>query len=105
MHQNYLMGNPWSAVAVPRTAGSKVNAGRSINLTQWDFIEVQLNMWPAPTSLATTTVYATTEKHRQNNLDSTRTGRKNPGLQATQRLPCESTSSALAIPACVAWAK
>jgi len=40
--QNYLMGNPWSAVAVPRTSGPKVNAGRSFSLAQWDFIEGQL---------------------------------------------------------------
>ena len=42
--QNYLMGNPWSAVGVPRTAGPKVNAGRSFSLAQWDFIEGQLKM-------------------------------------------------------------
>jgi len=42
--QNYLMGNPWSAVGVPRSAGPKVNAGRSFGLAQWDFIERQLKM-------------------------------------------------------------
>ena len=42
--QNYLMGNPWSAVKVPRTSGPKVNAGRSFSLAQWDFIEEQLKM-------------------------------------------------------------
>ena len=45
--QNYLMGNPWSAVGVPRTSGPKVNAGRSFSLAQWQFIEVQLEMLPA----------------------------------------------------------
>ena len=45
--QNYLMGNPWSAVSVPRTAGPKVNAGRSFSLAQWGFIEGQLKMLPA----------------------------------------------------------
>jgi site-specific recombinase XerD len=44
--QNYLMGNPWSAVGVPRTAGPKVNAGRSFSLAQWAFIEGQLKMLP-----------------------------------------------------------
>jgi len=44
--QNYLMGNPWSAVGVPRTAGPKVNAGRSFSLAQWAFIEGQLEMLP-----------------------------------------------------------
>jgi site-specific recombinase XerD len=42
--QNYLMGNPWSAVKVPRTSGPKVNAGRSFSLAQWGFIEAQLKM-------------------------------------------------------------
>ena len=42
--QNYLMGNPWSAVGVPRTAGPKVNAGRSFSIAQWAFIEGQLKM-------------------------------------------------------------
>jgi site-specific recombinase XerD len=45
--QNYLMGNPWSAVGVPRTAGPKVNAGRSFSLAQWGFIEGQLKMLEA----------------------------------------------------------
>jgi site-specific recombinase XerD len=40
--QNYLMGNPWSAVGVPRGAGPKVNAGRSFSLAQWAFIEKRL---------------------------------------------------------------
>ena len=48
--QNYLMGNPWSAVGVPRSAGPKVNAGRSFSLAQWHFIEGQLNMLPATSS-------------------------------------------------------
>ena len=45
--QSYLMGNPWSAVGVPRTSGPKVNAGRSFSLAQWGFIEGQLEMLPA----------------------------------------------------------
>lgn len=50
--QNYLMGNPWSAIGVPRTSGPKVNAGRSFSLAQWRFIEAQLKMLTAtsPTS-------------------------------------------------------
>jgi site-specific recombinase XerD len=40
--QNYLMGNPWSAVGVPRTSGPTVNAGRSFSLAQWQFIDAQL---------------------------------------------------------------
>lgn len=45
--QNYLMGNPWSAVGVPRAAGPKLNAGRSFSVAQWQFIEAQLQMLPA----------------------------------------------------------
>ena len=44
--QNYLAGNPWSAVGVPRTSGPKVNAGRSFSLAQWQFIDGQLKMLP-----------------------------------------------------------
>ena len=44
--QNYLMGNPWSAVGVPRSAGPKVNAGRSLTLAQWQFVRRQLEMLP-----------------------------------------------------------
>ena len=44
--QNYLVGNPWSAVGAPRTSGLKVNAGRSFSLAQWAFIETQLKMLP-----------------------------------------------------------
>jgi site-specific recombinase XerD len=40
--QNYLMGNPWSSVAVPRSSAPKVNAGRSFTVSQWGFIEGQL---------------------------------------------------------------
>ena len=42
--QNYLMGNPWSAVSVPRSSAPKVNAGRSFSLAQWQFIEGQLRL-------------------------------------------------------------
>lgn len=44
--QNYLMGNPWSAVGVPRSPGPKVNAGRSLTLAQWQFVQGQLEMLP-----------------------------------------------------------
>lgn len=44
--QNYLMGNPWSAVSVPRSAGPKVNAGRSFSLAQWHLIEGELQRLP-----------------------------------------------------------
>jgi hypothetical protein len=47
VEQNYLMGNLWSAVGVPRTSGPKVNAGRSFGLAQWQFSEGQVKMLPA----------------------------------------------------------
>ena len=42
--QNYLMGNPWSAVGAPPASEPKVNAGRSFSLAQWGFIEAQLKL-------------------------------------------------------------
>jgi site-specific recombinase XerD len=47
--QNYLMGNPWSAVAVPRSAAPRIQAGRSFSPAQWRFIDAQLDAL-APTS-------------------------------------------------------
>ena len=45
--QNYLMGNPWSAVGRAADFGPKVNTGRSFSLAHWQFIEGQLKMLPA----------------------------------------------------------
>ena len=42
--QNYLMGNPWASVAVPRNGGPKVNAGRSLTRAQWEFVQQQLGL-------------------------------------------------------------
>ena len=39
--QNYLMGNPWSSVTVPR-GPAKVNAGRSFTVKHWTLIEGEL---------------------------------------------------------------
>ena len=44
--QNYLMGNPWSAVGAPKSAGPKVNAGRSLTVAQWHFVQRQLESLP-----------------------------------------------------------
>jgi site-specific recombinase XerD len=48
--QNYLMGNPWTAVGVPKTSGPNVNAARSFSRAQWQFIEAQLETLPATSS-------------------------------------------------------
>ena len=40
--QNYLMGNPWSQIRVPNRAVPRVNAGRSLSLAQWDFVQERL---------------------------------------------------------------
>jgi site-specific recombinase XerD len=42
--QNYLMGNPWSAIGVPRNGGPKLNAGRSLSLAQWQLVREQLQV-------------------------------------------------------------
>ena len=39
--QNYLMGNPWSAIGVPRSAAPKVDAERSLTLARWKFVKQQ----------------------------------------------------------------
>lgn len=45
--QNYLMGNPWSAVGSPRGGAPKVNAGRSLTRAQWAFVAQQLELMGA----------------------------------------------------------
>lgn len=40
--QNYLMGNPWSAVGVPRAGAPSLNAGRSLTVAQWHFVRERL---------------------------------------------------------------
>jgi site-specific recombinase XerD len=39
---NYLMGNPWAGVGVPKSAAPRVNAGRSFTRAQWRFVLQQL---------------------------------------------------------------
>ena len=41
------MGNPWSAVGVPRSAGPKVNAGRSFSIAQRPSVRQQLALLSA----------------------------------------------------------
>ncbi|HRO60411.1 MAG TPA: tyrosine-type recombinase/integrase, partial [Burkholderiaceae bacterium] len=50
--QNYLMGNPWSAVGVPTSPGPKVNAGRSFTVAQWGFIEAEIRKLPESSASA-----------------------------------------------------
>jgi site-specific recombinase XerD len=44
--QNYLMGNPWGSIAVPKRLGPEMNTGRSFTVAQWDFLGRQLEMLP-----------------------------------------------------------
>ncbi|WP_157267903.1 phage integrase family protein [Azohydromonas aeria] len=46
VQQNYLVGNPWTGVAVPRGTAPRVNAGRSLTLAQWEFVREQLALQP-----------------------------------------------------------
>ena len=39
--QNYVMGNPWSGVTVPRSAQPRLNTGRSLSFAQWAFVQEQ----------------------------------------------------------------
>jgi site-specific recombinase XerD len=40
--QNYLMGNPWASIAVPRSGQPRIDAGRSLTHAQWAFVQEQL---------------------------------------------------------------
>jgi len=62
--QNYLMGNPWTAIGTPRHAGPKLNTGRSFNFDQWAFVQRQASGLPdtsanARLRLALNLLYAT----------------------------------------------
>lgn len=49
--QAYLIGNPWSAIAVPKRLGPDIHVGRAFTAGQWQFIERQVDMLPnTPTS-------------------------------------------------------
>lgn len=41
VEQNYIMGNPWSAVAVPRAPQRELGQGRSLTHDQWAFVQSQ----------------------------------------------------------------
>ncbi|MBY4898627.1 tyrosine-type recombinase/integrase [Cupriavidus sp. AU9028] len=62
--QNYLMGNPWHGVHVPRLAAPRMDTGRSFTAQQWEFLCGRLAALP-PTSandrlrLALPLLYAT----------------------------------------------
>jgi site-specific recombinase XerD len=42
--QNYLMGNPWSAVPAPRTARQGLDVSRSLTADQWAFVRRQAEL-------------------------------------------------------------
>lgn len=44
--QNYLMGNPWHGVHVPRAAAPKLDVGRSFTEAQWTFIQSEASALP-----------------------------------------------------------
>jgi site-specific recombinase XerD len=44
--QNYLMGNPWAAVSVPRSGQPRIDTGRSLTREQWGFVQQQLLQQP-----------------------------------------------------------
>jgi len=47
--------------------------------------------------------WSSSRKRRRNSRDSTRTGRKNPGLQATQRVPSDESPPPGTIPCTCGW--
>lgn len=44
--QNYLMGNPWASVSVPRSGQPRIDTGRSLSREQWSFVQQQLLQQP-----------------------------------------------------------
>lgn len=36
--KNYVMGNPWTGISVPRSSRPRMNTGRSLTLGQWRFV-------------------------------------------------------------------
>lgn len=42
--QNYLMGNPWTAVPVPRQVRQGLDVSRSLTATQWRFVRQQADL-------------------------------------------------------------
>jgi site-specific recombinase XerD len=41
LDKNYVMGNPWTGIAVPRSAQPRLNTGRSLSFSQWTFVQAQ----------------------------------------------------------------
>jgi site-specific recombinase XerD len=48
--KNYVMGNPWTGVAVPRSAQPRLNTGRSLTTAQWRFVLGQAEPLPERSS-------------------------------------------------------
>jgi site-specific recombinase XerD len=44
--KNYVMGNPWSGVTVPRSSKPRINTGRSLTMAQWRFALDQAEQLP-----------------------------------------------------------
>lgn len=44
--KNYVMGNPWTGVSVPRSSKPRVNPGRSLTMAQWRFVRGQTEQLP-----------------------------------------------------------
>ena len=36
--KNYVMGNPWTGVTIPRSSTPRINTGRSLSMAQWRFV-------------------------------------------------------------------
>ncbi|MBI5255733.1 MAG: tyrosine-type recombinase/integrase [Burkholderiales bacterium] len=44
--KNYVMGNPWTGVTVPRSSEPRINTGRSLTMAQWRFALGQAKQLP-----------------------------------------------------------
>jgi site-specific recombinase XerD len=48
--KNYVMGNPWTGVTVPRSAQPRLNTGRSLTMAQWRLVREQSKQLPDTSS-------------------------------------------------------
>jgi site-specific recombinase XerD len=48
--KNYVMGNPWSGVSVPKSSLPRLNIGRSLTMAQWRFVMEQTEQLPDTSS-------------------------------------------------------
>ncbi len=75
---NYVMGNPWAAIAAPRRPSPEAPPARILTRAQWDFARAELERLPptsvhARTRFALALLYATDPRLSELTADGLRT--------------------------------